>query len=64
MASNNAKMLSLYCDRGAILDGGALMTFETVAEAVSVYTNEIYRTEVQGADPLADRWAEREAEPS
>ena len=64
MASNNAKMLSLYCDRGAILDGGALMTFETVAEAVSVYTNEIYRTEVQGADQHADRWAEREAEPS
>lgn len=64
MASNNAKMLSLYCDRGAILDGGALMTFETVAEAVSVYTNEIYRTEVQGADQHADRWAEREAESS
>jgi capsular polysaccharide transport system ATP-binding protein len=62
MASNNAKMLRLYCDRGAILEGGALLTFDTVEEAVTVYANEIYRTGVQGADAAEDRWAEREAE--
>jgi capsular polysaccharide transport system ATP-binding protein len=66
MASNNAKMLRLYCDRGAILEGGSLLTFDTVEEAVRVYADEIYRTEVQGADEGAgqdaDRWAEREAE--
>lgn len=50
MASNNVKMIRQYCDRGAILEGGSILLFDSIEDAISVYTNEIYRSEVRGAE--------------
>ncbi len=50
MASSNTKMIKLYCDRGAILDGGRIHLFDSIDEAVSVYETKVYTTEISVLD--------------
>lgn len=52
MASSNPKMVRQYCDRGAILEGGSILLFDRIDDAIGVYTNEIYQTEIRGSGLL------------
>ena len=49
MTSNNVKMIRQYCDRGAILDGGRILMFDRIEDAITVYQTNIYRTEIEGS---------------
>lgn len=56
MASSNVKMVKMYCDRGAILDRGTIRMFDDIDQAIAIYRDETYRSEIQGSEPF---WEER-----